>query len=63
MESSVEPCRSDENQPGVLASMWWILLDIAHWLAEKISLTEEEQIRAGIYVGGEKVDTDKPIGA
>jgi len=47
---------SDGDRLGVLSVVWQTVLGIARRLAGFFVLTEEDRLKAGIYVGGEGRD-------
>ena len=47
---------SNVNRPGPFSAVLHSVLGIARWLIGFFALTEEDRLKAGIYVGGEGRD-------
>jgi hypothetical protein len=55
----IEPDQTLSNvnhQPAPFSAVWHTVLGIVRWLFEFFTLTEEDQLKAGIYVSGEGRD-------
>ncbi len=56
MDISTDKYRSDLNRPGSFSVVLQIVRDFTRRLIGFFALTEEEQSKAGIYVGSERQD-------
>jgi hypothetical protein len=53
MDITSDKYRSDGNRLGLFAAVWKGMLDIVRRVSGFFALTEEDRLKAGIYVGGE----------
>jgi hypothetical protein len=56
MDISVDEHESDGNRPSPFLTVLRTIRGIPGWLAEFFTLTEEENVKAGIYLGGQGRD-------
>jgi hypothetical protein len=56
MDISVDEHESDGNRPSPFFTVLRTIRGIPGWLAEFFTLTEEENVKAGIYLGGQGRD-------
>jgi hypothetical protein len=56
MENLADKYKSDGNQPGFLSALLNSLLGIVRWPIMFFSLSDSDQSKAGIYLGGEGRD-------
>ncbi len=56
MTISADRYKSDVNRPGPFLAVLHTVLGITRWLIGFFTLTEADQMKAGIYVGSEERD-------
>ena len=56
MDILADQSKSDRNQPGLFLTLVHALRGVVRWLTGLFTLTEENRLNAGIYMGGEGRD-------
>jgi hypothetical protein len=56
MDISIDQCKLNGNQAGLFLTIMQTLGGLVRWLTGFFMLTEEDRLKAGIYLGGEGRD-------